>query len=214
MDQQIRRVELIKMLLEERPEYHGVGIPVSSKDQQRLLRSLMNIRLPGDISDEFTKIQDEYLAEAIRDKGITDIADLTPVRDGMYLWQGDITTLKCDAIVNAANSGMTGCYAPCHGCIDNCIHTYAGVQLRNCCAEIMEKQGHEEETGKAKITPGFNLPCNREMVKYRQLTLIVLYYAFLFRGNFPDIFSDILSQDTVVYMYTVECYVKKVAQYC
>ena len=159
MDQQIRRVELIKMLLEERPEYQGIGIPVSSKEQQRMLRSLMNIRLPGKISDEFTKIQDEYLAEAGRDKGITDIADLIPVKDGIYLWQGDITTIKCDAIVNAANSGMTGCYVPCHGCIDNCIHTYAGIQLRNYCAGIMEKQGHEEETGKAKITPGFNLPC-------------------------------------------------------
>ena len=159
MDQQIRRVELIKVLLEERPEYQGIGIPVSSKEQQRMLRSLMNIRLPGKISDEFTKIQDEYLAEAVRDKGITDIADLIPVKDGIYLWQGDITTLKCDAIVNAANSGMTGCYVPCHGCIDNCIHTYAGIQLRNCCAGIMEKQGHEEATGKAKITPGFNLPC-------------------------------------------------------
>ena len=159
MDQQIRRVELIKMLLEERPEYQGIDIPASSKDQQRMLRSLMNIRLPGDISDGFIKIQDEYLAEAVRDKGITDIADLTPVQEGMYLWQGDITTLKCDAIVNAANSGMTGCYVPCHGCIDNCIHTYAGVQLRNCCAGIMKKQGREEETGKAKITPGFNLPC-------------------------------------------------------
>ena len=159
MDQQIRRVELIKMLLEERPEYQGIGIPVSSKEQQRMLRSLMNIRLPGKISDEFTKIQDEYLAEAVRDKGITDIADLIPVKDGIYLWQGDITTLKCDAIVNAANSGMTGCYVPCHGCIDNCIHTYAGIQLRNYCAGIMEKQGHEEATGKAKITPGFNLPC-------------------------------------------------------
>ena len=84
---------------------------------------------------------------------------MTPVEDGIYLWQGDITTLRCDAIVNAANSGLTGCYQPCHNCIDNCIHTYAGIQLRNACSDIMEKQGYEEPMGKAKITPAFNLPC-------------------------------------------------------
>ena len=124
-----------------------------------MLRSLMNVRMASPVSEEFLAVQNDYLHEETKEKGITDIADLTPVREDMYIWQGDITTLKCDAIVNAANSGMTGCYVPCHGCIDNCIHTYAGVQLRNYCAEIMEKQGHEEETGKAKITPGFNLPC-------------------------------------------------------
>ena len=111
------------------------------------------------ISDEFLKIQDDYLQEETLAKGITSLSDLKPVRDGIYLWQGDITTLKCDAIVNAANSGMTGCYYPCHGCIDNCIHTYAGIQLRNACADIMKRQGHEEPTGCAKITSAFNLPC-------------------------------------------------------
>lgn len=84
---------------------------------------------------------------------------LQPVKPGIYLWQGDITTLHCDAIVNAANSGMTGCYVPNHRCIDNCIHTFAGIQLRLACEEMMEKQGHEEPTGQAKITPAFNLPC-------------------------------------------------------
>lgn len=85
-------------------------------------------------------------------KGIADLADLTPVGGGIYLWKGDITTLRCDAIVNAANSRMLGCFCPCHGCIDNAIHTFSGVQLRAACAELMAKQGHEEETGKAKIT--------------------------------------------------------------
>ena len=99
------------------------------------------------------------MKEETKSKGITDIRELKPVEEGIYLWQGDITTLRCDAIVNAANSGMTGCYQPCHNCIDNCIHTYAGIQLRNACAEIMEKQGYEEPTGRAKITPAFNLPC-------------------------------------------------------
>ncbi len=92
-------------------------------------------------------------------KGITDIAGLQPVEKNIYLWKGDITMLQCGAIVNAANSGMTGCYHPCHNCIDNCIHTFAGVRLRLKCAEIIKAQGHEEPTGTAKITPAYNLPC-------------------------------------------------------
>ena len=108
---------------------------------------------------DFLQIQDEYLQEETAAKGITDAADLVPMQPGLYLWQGDITTLKCDAIVNAANSGMTGCYCSNHGCIDNAIHTYAGVQLRLACAEIMDRQGYPEPTGQAKITPAFDLPC-------------------------------------------------------
>ena len=104
-------------------------------------------------------MQDAYLQGETAAKVITDIADLTPLQPGLYLWQGDITTLKCDAIVNAANSGMTGCYIPNHRCIDNAIHTFAGVELRLACAELMEQQGYSESTGRAKITPAFNLPC-------------------------------------------------------
>ena len=119
----------------------------------------MNIRAPQRIGADFLKTQDEYLQSETAAKGITDIADLTPIQPGLYLWQGDITTLKCDAIVNAANSGMTGCYIPNHRCIDNAIHTFAGVELRLACAELMEQQGYPEPTGRAKITPAFNLPC-------------------------------------------------------
>ena len=104
--------------------------------------------------------EDEYLMALTESKGITDISDLTPVEDGIYLWRGDITTLKCGAIVNAANSGMTGCWQPCHSCIDNCIHTFAGVRLRYECGKIMKAQGHEEPTGKAKITSAYDLPCD------------------------------------------------------
>lgn len=159
MDQVERRKILINALIGEREEYKGTAAPEEEYLQKRLLRSLFNLRLPGAVSEKFIKIQDDYLKEATREKGITDYAELTPEEPGIYLWQGDITTLKCGAIVNAANSGMTGCYQPCHGCIDNCIHTYAGVQLRNYCAELMRKQGFEEPTGQAKITPAFNLPC-------------------------------------------------------
>jgi len=164
MTQRERREFLIKYLLEENPQYGDIEIPRTDDEQKYLLRSLVNVRPPLPASDEFLKIQDEYLQEENRSHGITDIADLEPVastslsnRD-LYLWRGDITTLKVDAIVNAANSGMTGCWQPCHLCIDNCIHTFAGIQLRAVCADIIKKQGHEEPTGQAKITPAFNLP--------------------------------------------------------
>ena len=159
MEQAEKRKYLIKTLLAEQPRYRDIEIPEETGEQKRLLRSLFNVRMPGKIGEDFLQLQDEYLQEATKEKGITDLNDLQPIQDGIYLWQGDITTLRCDAIVNAANSGMTGCYQPCHNCIDNCIHTYAGIQLRNACADIMEKQGHEEPTGQAKITPAFNLPC-------------------------------------------------------
>ena len=159
MDQAQRRRFLIRSLLDEQPRYRGMGIPEDAGEQKRLLRGLMNVRPAASLDGELLRVQDEYLREAIAEKGVTDISSLTSAEEGIYLWQGDITTLRCDAIVNAANSGMTGCYQPCHGCIDNCIHTYAGMQLRLRCAELMEAQGHEEPTGQAKVTPAYNLPC-------------------------------------------------------
>lgn len=159
MTQAERRLFLIHRLFDEQTQYKDMQIPQNTVEQKQLLRSLLNIRMPRSISEEFLAVQDEYLKEETSAKGITDLADLSPISEEFYLWQGDITTLRCDAIVNAANSGMTGCYQPCHNCIDNCIHTYAGVQLRLECARQMAEQGHEEETGKAKITPAYNLPC-------------------------------------------------------
>ena len=159
MNQSKRRLFLIQSLLDERPSCRKQEIPTDAQRQKVLLRGLMNIRNPRAIRPEFQKIQDAYLQAETAEKGITDIADLSPIQPGLYLWQGDITTLRCDAIVNAANSGMTGCYVPNHRCIDNAIHTYAGVELRLACAELMEQQGYPEPTGTAKITPAFNLPC-------------------------------------------------------
>ena len=156
MLQQERRIYLIKELLKEQQE--KIKIPKTPTLQKQLLRALFNIRLPKEASNEFLKIQDEYLQEEIAKMGITDYHLLTPIKKGIYLWQGDITTLCCDAIVNAANSQMLGCFYPNHGCIDNAIHSYAGIQLRLVCAKLMVQQGHEEATGKAKITPAFNLP--------------------------------------------------------
>ena len=159
MTQAQRRLFLIRSLLKEKPEYRNIDMPAELDSQRQLLRGLMNIRAPQNTDEGFLKMQDTYLQGENEAKGITDVADLTPVQPGLYLWQGDITTLKCDAIVNAVNSGMTGCYIPNHRCIDNAIHTYAGVELRLACAELMEQQGYPEPTGQAKITPAFNLPC-------------------------------------------------------
>lgn len=159
MDQNEKRIFLIQELLKENTAYRDVSIPADTAGQRQLLRGLMNVRMPHDISEEFLRIQDSYLQEEAEKKQIVDVDTLEPVQRGIYIWQGDITSLRCDAIVNAANSGMTGCYVPNHRCIDNCIHTFAGVQLRLDCAKIMKKQGHEEPTGKAKITSAYNLPC-------------------------------------------------------
>ena len=159
MTQEERLDNLIADLIREKAEYQTIHQPDSAAEKRRLLRALMNVRPPLPVSNEFLKVQDEYLQEEIRRRGTTSLADLTPVQPGLYLWQGDITTLAVDAIVNAANSRMLGCFVPCHGCIDNAIHSAAGVQLRLECARIMAQQQTEEPTGKAKITKAYNLPC-------------------------------------------------------
>lgn len=160
MTQSERRAYLIQALLKERQQYMGMEIPAGEREQKCLLRALFNIRMPQPAGKEFLAVQDAYLQEELWKKGVTDLKDLRPVQNEIYLWQGDITTLRCGAIVNAANSQLLGCFVPCHDCIDNAIHTYAGVQLRSACAEIMCGQGEPEATGTAKITPAFNLPCN------------------------------------------------------
>ena len=159
MTQTKRREYLIRYLLDEQLKYKDTEMPDDIQAQKRLLRSLMNVRSPKSISEEFLRVQDDYLQAELAQKEVVSVSDLTPLAPGIYVWQGDITTLACDAIVNAANSGMTGCYYPCHGCIDNAIHSYAGVQLRLECDAIIKAQGHEETTGTAKITEAYNLPC-------------------------------------------------------
>lgn len=156
-----QRKWLIQKLLDEDIHYKSYQIPDNLQEQKDLLRSLMNVRMPKAIDEEFQTIQDEYLTEENLKDGITDIADLHPTSmdERIYLWQGDITALKVDAIVNAANSQMCGCFQAMHNCVDNIIHSKAGIELRLCCNNIMQAQGHEEPTGQAKITPGYNLPC-------------------------------------------------------
>ncbi len=159
MTQAERRMYLIAALLHEQPQYSAIEIPYDEQKQKILLRSLFNIRMPKPVSDEFLKVQNDYLQEEIKQKGITSLSDLEPIQKEIYLWRGDITTLQCDSIVNAANSQMLGCFVPSHSCIDNAIHTYAGVELRLECSRLMKQQGHEEGTGRAMITKAYNLPC-------------------------------------------------------
>ena len=160
MTQEGRRLFLIQALKDENSEYRNPHLPRDAMGQRKLLRSLLNIRAPGAIGSDFLTVQDAYLQQALAEDGVTRAEDLSPVSGDLYLWQGDITRLQCGAIVNAANSGLTGCYLPCHACVDNCVHTYAGIQLRQDCAALMAAQGHPEPAGQAKITRAYNLPCD------------------------------------------------------
>ncbi|NTV74010.1 MAG: protein-ADP-ribose hydrolase, partial [Holophaga sp.] len=141
-------------------EYLAPGTaPLPSRNLKwERFRSLVNRRAPGPASEDFLRHQDAFLQAEIEAKGITTLEDLVPAGGAIRLWQGDITTLRVDGIVNAANSGLLGCFFPNHNCIDNAIHTYAGIQLRNECAAIMELQGTPEPLGRARITRGYNLP--------------------------------------------------------
>ena len=135
-----------------------IEIPETEQEKKDLFRSLMNTWKVSELPSEFYKVQDEYLQEVLNAKGITRLENLTEIDKNIYLWQGDITTLEVDAIVNAANKALLGCLIPLHRCIDNAIHTQAGLQLRKECDEIIKEQGSFEKTGQAKITAGYNLP--------------------------------------------------------
>lgn len=153
---------LNKMLLDEMPEYReqAAAFPMEAQAQRRLLRSLMNVRPPMPLQKDFLEAQDALLSAERAEKGAVDAETLpeVPGHPGIILWQGDITRLRADAIVNAANSALLGCFCPCHGCIDNSIHSAAGLQLRDECNQIMTAQGRPEPNGRAKLTRGYNLP--------------------------------------------------------
>ena len=154
-DSEYNRLEwLCRYLLDENPRYRQMPVPDSRQERRDLFRALMNVRPPEPVSEEFLQVQDEELQALLAEKGVVEI--LRIAQNGIVEWQGDITRLKVDAIVNAANSQMLGCFVPLHRCIDNAIHSAAGVQLRLACEEMMK--GSDEPTGSARITPGFNLP--------------------------------------------------------
>ena len=151
---------LLRSLINERPEYSDIVLPSTIQEKRDLLRALMNVRPPEPLAEDVLKLQDEELAIQREAKGVVTLSSIpaSPLDKRMRLWQGDITRLEVDAIVNAANSQMLGCFVPMHKCIDNAIHSAAGMELREECSRIMRKQGHSEPTGQAKITPGYNLP--------------------------------------------------------
>ena len=153
---------LNQILLSEMPQYReqAEAFPADDASQRRLLRSLMNVRPPLPLPAGFLEVQDALLSAETAEKGVVDGNALpsVPSDPRLVLWQGDITRLRVDAIVDADNSALLGCFVPCHGCIDNAIHSAAGLQLRDACAEIMRAQGHPEPAGRAKLTGGYNLP--------------------------------------------------------
>lgn len=168
MDQDQRRAFLIEALLAERADGGRTSVPPDAEGQRSLLRALMNVRAPTPVADDVLSVQDAYLAGRLAERGgavdaaaLPVVDPLDPTLSRVALWRGDITRLAADAIVNAANSQMLGCFVPGHHCIDNAIHTYAGVQLRLECARIMERQGHPEPTARAKVTGAYNLPARR-----------------------------------------------------
>ena len=160
MTHEEQRRYLIRELLAEDAEYQSIVIPEDAQGQKDLLRALMNVRPPMPIGKEFLTVQDEYLSTERDMEGVVDGDTLPSLRsdERLVLWQGDITTLRVDAIVNAANSGMRGCFRALHSYIDNIVHSKSGIQLRIYCDELMNRQGYEEPTGQAKITPAYNLP--------------------------------------------------------
>ena len=167
MNQNERLDYLIEAFKEDSGEYKNLKVPADTERKKRILRSLMNIRMPREINTEVLKIQDEYLREAINENGIVYISDIDKVEDSISIWQGDITRLKVDAIVNAANSQMLGCFIPMHTCIDNCIHTFAGVELRNECKKKMNRlrirygRDYEQPTAIPILTDAYNLPAKK-----------------------------------------------------
>ena len=161
MDRRRQIEQLNQMLLAEMPACRPWAAEFQAREgARRLLRALMNIRPPLPLDPDFLRLQDALLSAEREERGVVDAAALpeAPGRPGIALWQGDITRLRADAVVNAANSTLLGCFHPCHGCIDNAIHSAAGLQLRDACARLMEVQGHPEPTGTAKLTGGCNLP--------------------------------------------------------
>lgn len=152
------RIEYLIDVLKSEQGLTELEIPEKVEEQEVLYRALQNVRYPAPVTADFLYQQDRYLQEKLVEKGVVDLKDLTPIRPNLYLWQGDITRLVVDAIVNAANSKLLGCFVPNHSCIDNAIHTAAGVELRLACHEIMQEQGRDEVTGQAKMTKAYNLP--------------------------------------------------------
>ena len=176
MTQNERLNLLVEEFKEDSVQYRNLETPGDTEGKKRILRSLMNIRMPKMMSASVLRVQDEYLQGRIRENGIVSLNEIPTIAengsrhafaDKLSIWQGDITRLAVDAIVNAANSQMLGCFVPMHTCIDNCIHTFAGIQLRAECDRQMKKlraeygPDYEQPTAIPMLTDGYNLPAKK-----------------------------------------------------
>ena len=167
MTQEQRLDYLVEGFKADSDEYKDLETPKDTEGKRRILRSLMNIRMPKKMADDVVAVQDDYLKERVADKGIMELSDIPVIRDAISIWQGDITRLAVDAIVNAANSQMLGCFVPMHTCIDNCIHTFAGIQLREECGRQMDQlrirygRDYEQPTAVPMLTDAYNLPSKK-----------------------------------------------------
>ena len=167
MTQNEKLDQLVREFVADSEEYKDIIVPEDTAEKRRVLRSLMNIRMPKDMPSDVLSLQDEYLKKRAEEKVIVTLTDIPEIRDGLSIWQGDITRLEVDAIVNAANSQMLGCFIPCHNCIDNCIHTFAGIQLRQECSKKMEQlrarygADYEQPTAEPMLTDAYNLPAKK-----------------------------------------------------
>lgn len=165
--QEQRLTALVEAFKADSADYREIDTPQDEEGKRRLLRSLMNIRLPRPMARETLLLQDEYLQARAAEKGIVSLDEIPPAEGVISVWQGDITRLAADAIVNAANSQMLGCFQPCHSCIDNCIHTFAGVQLRAECGRRMDElrrrygRSYEQPTAEPMLTDAYNLPARK-----------------------------------------------------
>ena len=186
---------LVEKFKADSDQYKDLETPKDAEGKKRILRSLMNIRMPRKMDEAVISVQDEYLKERIRGTGIVELSDIPVIRDALSIWQGDITRLKVDAIVNAANSQMLGCFVPMHTCIDNCIHTFAGVQLRAECSRQMNQlrikygKDYEQPTAVPMLTDAYNLPAKKvihivgPIVRYRLTTALEKDLADCYRNT-------------------------------
>ncbi len=158
---------LVEQFKTDSVQYKDLETPKDTEGKRRILRSLMNIRMPKAVLDDVLAVQDEYLTARAKEKGVVRLSDIPVIKDRLSIWQGDITRLAVDAIVNAANSQMLGCFVPMHTCIDNCIHTFAGVQLRAECNRQMNQlrtrhgRDYEQPTAVPMLTDAYNLPAKK-----------------------------------------------------
>ena len=201
MNQEERLGYLVEKFKEDSVEYRDLETPRDVEGRQRVLRSLMNIRMPGEMAEDVLAVQNDYLKERAREKGVLTPKDIPVVRDVISIWQGDITRLAIDAIVNAANSQMLGCFVPMHTCIDNCIHSFAGIQLRAECSRQMNElrirygKDYEQPTAVPMLTDAYNLPAKKvihivgPIVQYELTTALEKELADCYR-NTLDICRD------------------------